>query len=552
MYQRYLKILPVDEILVDMEELRRKNAKHDQETKKWQDLVAKKNPDMKWEKVNVTPEIFKFRLFLSRICTAIESVELFANAEYITKDDLQSEIDEICSNHFVLEYEPDTFFDITMEIAIIALFKVLRQLDVGGEGKVKIELMQILEELTIMSFDCIEEIRPKNHVAYKKTDISSNEDYIDTSKIVSGDVISNYPELCERLNQPVLRSGSNTFKAQLKKFERYFKWEKHGRKFVILDIYDEPLTKKDGRKDGRNSIYIQFIETILLMYLSYQRDYRAYFTKTQLWRLLGMINENYKKISLDDLNKEFQTDHVEVSKFELGKFYQRSNQRLTPILMSALHNLDNRCLIRWESQTIIVIKSDEDGSKEEHVIADDIQRKWILRAEKQILNEMGMYSKNHVHCSFRENEYYKKLNSLLSEEHGWSYTYNRFKIIYNKPDVQNAVKQNEIRLARAMLNQKIVDALDKNAETVYQNQEIKSDLLYQEKIAKLNDEQEWGVALIPTKQELGIFQYPHYFVDIQKMINQKLIALDKHRKVIIEDDDCGKQELDQLFMNPSV
>lgn len=72
---------------------------------------------------------------------------------------------------------------------------------------------------------------------------------IDTNNIMVGQVVKNYKELCALLGEEILKGGSSRT-AQLKEFARYFKWERDGQKYIITDIYDTPLPKKDGRLDG--------------------------------------------------------------------------------------------------------------------------------------------------------------------------------------------------------------------------------------------------------------------------------------------------------------
>ena len=144
---------------------------------------------------------------------------------------------------------------------------------------------------------------------------------VDTSNLVIGMVIKNYKELCKILVEDVLEGNSK--KAQLKEWERYFLWEKKGQKFIILDIYDEPLPKKDDRQN--RNIYVQYIEVILMKLLSKQKNnkYVFYITTNQLWKLLGMINNDYKSISLEDLNDKIP--EYKVTPFDMNKFYQRCN-----------------------------------------------------------------------------------------------------------------------------------------------------------------------------------------------------------------------------------
>jgi hypothetical protein len=54
------------------------------------------------------------------------------------------------------------------------------------------------------------------------------------------------------LKQTSISTGGNAKKAQIKEFERYFNYKKVGQKFIITEIYNEPLTKVDKRCEGNN------------------------------------------------------------------------------------------------------------------------------------------------------------------------------------------------------------------------------------------------------------------------------------------------------------
>ena len=107
------------------------------------------------------------------------------------------------------------------------------------------------------------------------------EQEVDTTNIEEGMFLpKGYKELCALLHENPLKSGSNSYKAQLKRWARYFKMEKgRGRSIVILDIYDEPLPNDDGRKNGNRNIYLKYIETILLKYIYYKNGQICYATR---------------------------------------------------------------------------------------------------------------------------------------------------------------------------------------------------------------------------------------------------------------------------------
>lgn len=421
------------------------------------------------------------------------------------------------------------------------------------------ELMGLVQEI-IGKFICLLEESWKlfDYDSKEGNPINDKENTqeIDTSRLESGMVVRNYKEMCEMLNGEIC--GGDSKKAQLKEWARYFAWEKKGQKFIILDIYDEPLPKDDGRQN--KNIYVQYIQVILMKILSKQKNMKEpfYITTNQLWKILGMINNNYKNISLDDLNNMI-TDY-EVTPFDMKKFYQRCNQRLREILFSSLNKLEDRALIRYEVETVIVF-FDEDR-KTVYKPANDIQKKKILKAERKALLDMNLESKQHAYAKFKETEFFERVNAYLYEWYGWEYTFNRIKINYNKSDVLETVYRDEtklrsdfeeMKLQRLGLNDRVVEALYKNAQVMAENRHKKADQEYQEAVKKYKDEYmvigDIPESFLPTKNDLHIFDYLPYFVELQNRLTDELICIRKpqERKTIIEFNDADSKELDELF-----
>lgn len=345
---------------------------------------------------------------------------------------------------------------------------------------------------------------------------------MNTEKIKIGDIIDSYKELCQLIGEDV--KDGNSRKSQLKEFERYFQYEKHGRKFLILDIYDKPLNKIDKRKDGNRKIYVTYIESILLSYLCRLDGYTGYFTKRQLWRLLGMINQLYGEVKIDDLQKI----NSNITSWELNKFYQICDFKLSSILFSALNNLRNRSLIMYEEQYSII---DIDGDIH---IASDAEKKIILRAENTTLSKMGYYSKSHVALCFKMNEFYKNVNGYLEEYYGWKEVFKQYKIIFlDRPYLQKALNENEILLNKLLLNKKVVNAVNNHTQNLDVAQKEKLDIAYNNALEQIkeNNEELWDVMgenILDRKtvaKDYNIFTYPDCFIEVQKMLSQKLLKL---------------------------
>ena len=177
-------------------------------------------------------------------------------------------------------------------------------------------LMKLIKEIMGQYIGLLEMALKQFDSVSNNQNTSESIDGIDISNLDLGMVVKNYREMCRILGEEIC--DGNSKKAQLKEWARYFLWEKKGQKFIILDIYDNPLSKEDGR--ANKNIYVQYIGVILTKILSKQKNSKDpfYITTNQLWKLLGMINDNYKNISLDDLNDKIPD--YKITSFDMKKF----------------------------------------------------------------------------------------------------------------------------------------------------------------------------------------------------------------------------------------
>lgn len=59
-------------------------------------------------------------------------------------------------------------------------------------------------------------------------------------------IIKNYKELC-RLIEVEPRNGTNSINSHIKEISQYIKFDRNGRKFIVVEIYDIPIPINDGR-----------------------------------------------------------------------------------------------------------------------------------------------------------------------------------------------------------------------------------------------------------------------------------------------------------------
>lgn len=360
---------------------------------------------------------------------------------------------------------------------------------------------------------------------------------IDTSKLEIGMTVKNYKVLCELLGQEVKDGKSKKY--QLEDFSRYFDWEKSGQKFIITDIYDTPLTKEDKRKLGNNSIYVQCIEVVLLQYLSKQEGYTKTFTKRNWWEMLGIINHKYGRTSENQLKNLDYT----VTSWEVKHFYQRCNKKLEQILFSALNSLQNRKLITYEIQTVIVERNKQ--GKEEYFNADDFQKKLILEVERYVLhNVMGYEKMFQVFIRFQQAEFYQKVNDLLYQQYGWDHYFKQIKVIYTSNGVKEALPELEMKLQKQLLNKKVIDYLNSNAKDIYEKNKAE----YQKQVKSLISEF-WGeVPQLETKRN-KVWNPPDTYLDAQSILTDELIKIGHRDKVFsMEDFIESNSDIDEMFV----
>lgn len=353
-----------------------------------------------------------------------------------------------------------------------------------------------------------------------------------------GQEVKNYKELCSLLGENQV--GGKQKQLQLENFQRYFEFQKVGQKFIITDIFDIPVEKEDKRKNGNNSIYVKYIEIILLHYLSRQKEYTCVLRKNQIWLLLGMINNKYDTIS----TKKLEELDYRINSFEINHFYQRCNQRLERILFSSLNNLKNRKLLSYYEQTIIV------PVKGSGFIATDEDIRRLDAVAHSVLESMGFSSMIQVYCKFKSREFYDEVNYRLRELYEWKYSFKQYKLIYTPENIVKEIPKAEVELQRLTLNEQIIDTINNNAKMLFDKNNKNWEMAYEK--AK-NEWMVFGEVKIPDREVVDengnkVFHYPAYYLEAQRLLAEELLRIGNKKSTdILTPDEIWNRELDDLF-----
>lgn len=323
--------------------------------------------------------------------------------------------------------------------------------------------------------------------------------------------IKNYKKLCELLNEPIKTGGAK--KLQEEEFKRYFNYYKSGHKYIIKDIYSNPLMKKpDGRMNNKsnNRVYIDLIEYILSEFLSNQDGYMCTLTLNQWYYVLGMVNEHYKKTEIKDL---LELDPI-ITNWEITQFYHRANTKFNRIFLGALKSLSDRKLINYNKTTCIVTNEvQSDGNiKTIYNKATSSQEKKILKIERKALDELGLDKVSTVYLKGMADEYNNLIQEYIEDE-GWMYYFRQVEIIYLQNEIKEALPKLENKL-KIKLNEKVITYLTTKNEKDYDKNIIE----YRDAESKFLYEEE-SQGILP-------FKYPDQFIYAQKLLIDKLIKVD--------------------------
>lgn len=287
-------------------------------------------------------------------------------------------------------------------------------------------------------------------------------------KLEKGKVFKNYKELCTFMDWSV--KGGNGKIADLKKLDTICKWHKEGNKYIVDEVFTKAKKKTDNRGKSMNSRgnnknqYINNIELNMLMLLA--KDNNEYGeligSKNVLLEKFGLINKNYVFCKRRQ-NK--LSNYLDIDLNVIADFYKSVDTMVVNSFESALNNLNKRKLVIW-SNTIMLCKNitvsdkydidkefskttviNEYGEKEEIWTVEEkvdkvfsestkTERQIILKAEKQVLKDMGYDHIQQVFKTNRVEKYYSKVYDIIRKEiKDFRYYYKAYKITYNLDDV---------------------------------------------------------------------------------------------------------------------
>lgn len=268
--------------------------------------------------------------------------------------------------------------------------------------------------------------------------------------------------MCELLGTKTKTGKSKQL--HLEDIEREFELSKTPKGIIVVRELDE-IEKKVKKAKGK---FVGNIEILLLTVLAKTDD--RVFTYNELYRELGMVNEDYvkglynkkvvyNKISLTKDNTILE-DEIGLVSHSLNVFYTISKRQLKEVLKSSLNSMKNRGLLIYQEtfklgKTVYTQNGRFTNSRE----CNDNECKKILELRKEAMLTNNIQELSNLYFMSKEdkNKFYNDFSILVSKEfEGWEFAFEAIKILDARKFIVNELKE---VTNKKELNMKIVTKL---------------------------------------------------------------------------------------------
>lgn len=284
----------------------------------------------------------------------------------------------------------------------------------------------------------------------------------------------NYKDMCQKLQ--IKPTSGEAKQIQLRTIAEYCNLSKtdQGRAFYYTEVYDMPQNT-----DPQTTMLAHCIEGILLSEFTRKTSWHTAtneegalgYTANQLMKLLGMVNPKFDT----KLAEKTFLERTRIDVQQLRHFKERTRTRLLPVINSVLDSLFQQRLIRYNTESYIIIFIGEDGRHHAKVATEQESAK-INRYEKRILKKMNCQSMKDV---WQENRW-KEFNRIRDEyiqrlgrrnKTGWIRVFDAYSITCLNKDwlARNADRDIRCGELRQKINQDALLKLAVNAQVKLQN-----------------------------------------------------------------------------------
>lgn len=300
---------------------------------------------------------------------------------------------------------------------------------------------------------------------------------VNVAQIKAGDVIKNYPTMCLILGEDQKKGSPR--ERQIERWEGIFKFDKNGHKFVITEIYKEPIPKVDLKSDGNNSKYAKYTPLLLLDYLIndalgqlelYDEIDAIDLYNKDLNKILGLCNEKFKE---DDELYSTPFKDNKISESDKDNFYQRAYGKMNQIIESTIKGIAKKFNFIEVKNTYKV--SETINNKTIQRTATDEEVVVIDEVKKDTLHRFGAKTMFEIYARHKQKAFYAAIDEILLEKLNLTSTYKvyEFKLTGDMVDLKNKYSLTEEKREEYIhiTNNLVREYLDNKAEKKFAKNE---------------------------------------------------------------------------------
>lgn len=239
-----------------------------------------------------------------------------------------------------------------------------------------------------------------------------------------GRVFKNYKDLCNVLDIPI-RSGNSKI-TQMKELERFCLLSRDGNKLVVQEVFDIPLPERKGR--GGKNIYGDLLTLLITDRLIEQWKSTGistvFMTRNDILKGASMINHNF---SFCSANINPLSDLLKMNTNVIYDFFNSTSSTFSYSVEASLDALRKSSLLMYDKITMVR------NSNGKHVKANYLEKEFILKCEKDTLEEMGYRDIPQVRVSRNWEKFKRKVSKKLKEDSNFriDYYYTSYEITLN-------------------------------------------------------------------------------------------------------------------------
>lgn len=251
-----------------------------------------------------------------------------------------------------------------------------------------------------------------------------------------------YKELRELFGEE--EKGGNSRKAQLKEWERYFRWTNiTSQKYFVEEIYKSPLPKQDGRKSNGGNSTSKFIALDDVIMKFYSECEETLGTLGKLAVDIGILTKEYPKYR----NAQHEIVQWGIPSYVVKNLFWNIQSCVIHAIRAALGRLKKEGYLEVSFYIALKLTS---GQEEELSVAISNE---VIEMENKTLKEMGITRRDIFLNEKLQKDFNEKMKAQIHEKYGYNiyYYYKKYRIKATGKKYQNKSKESIDKLSRKFI-----------------------------------------------------------------------------------------------------